>query len=225
MHPGQMPLRGDFRGKRFAIAQRFALEHHLGAVALGRRDLDQGGRGRHDDGGRDVQQTSVVGDGLRMITRRHGDHALGSRRGRQDRKVRQRAAFLERAGHLQVLVFDEDLRSGQGREPRRRQQRRAQNRAGNGAARLLDGRERDLHRLLLAWTRRPNAHASAIRTGNLGLFAEALDLDHLARGDPVLLPACRDNGFHRKKRPFLKGCTASAHKTTWAARKSSTARR
>src|SRR6266852_6325717 len=36
-----------------------------------------------------------------------------------------------------------------------------------------------------------------------GLLVEALDLDHLARGDPVLLPACRDDGFHRKIRPLL----------------------
>src|SRR5215472_1808092 len=61
--------------------------------------------------------------------------------------------------------------------------------------------------------------------GGAGLFAEPLDFDHLARGDPVLLAARRDNGFHSPQLPFLNWFAASAHQTTRATRKSSMARR
>src|SRR5215216_4020602 len=87
----------------------------------------------------------MIGDRLRMIARRHGDHAdLALGRGERG-ELGERATLLERIGHLQIFVFDENVRSGQLRELARRQHGRAQDGTDDRQARGLDVRKSKGH--------------------------------------------------------------------------------
>ncbi len=89
----------------------------------------------------------MIGHRLGVIAGRHGDHAAAALVGVERSELHAGAAFLERIGDLQILVFHEDLGAGERRQRRRRQQRRAQHMAGHGAPGRLDIGKRDLHRI------------------------------------------------------------------------------
>ena len=85
----------------------------------------------------------MIGDRLRMVAGRHGDHAALPLVGRKRGELDARAALLERVGDLQILVFDENLRAGERGQLRRRQHRRGQHVAGDDPPRRLDVGKRD----------------------------------------------------------------------------------
>ena len=71
-----------------------AVEDHFGAVILRGRHLDQRrGRG-HDDGAANPAPRGVIGDGLRVISRRGGDHAALRLFRAEQQNFIERAAFL-----------------------------------------------------------------------------------------------------------------------------------
>ena len=143
---GEAALPCDRLGPHLRLRNRFAVEHHLGAVGLCRLDLHERGRYRHHDRDRNAQPPGVVGDRLRMIAGRHRNDAAGALGWRERSELVEGAALLERIGDLEVLIFDEDLRAGQRRQFGRRQHRRTQDVARNDTPRRLDIRECDRHR-------------------------------------------------------------------------------
>ena len=58
----------------------------------------------------------VVGDALRVVAGRHGDHAALALLRRELQQLVQRAALLERGGELQVLELEPDLGPGDARQ-------------------------------------------------------------------------------------------------------------
>ena len=65
----------------------------------------------------------MVGDRLGVVARRHGDDAAPALVRREAVELRDRAALLEGAGRLHVLVLDEDRRAGELRQARGRNER------------------------------------------------------------------------------------------------------
>ena len=53
-----------------------AMEDHTGTEPLAGGDLDQGGRGRHDDRHRHAQEVALVGKAQRMVSGGGGDDTL-----------------------------------------------------------------------------------------------------------------------------------------------------
>ena len=113
MHLRKPALACQLFDARLRLADRFAVQHHLGAMRARRRHLHDGRGHRHDDGGRDVQPRRVIGDRLGMVAGRHGDDAARLLGCAERSELHQRAAVLERIGDLQVLVFDVDLGAGE----------------------------------------------------------------------------------------------------------------
>jgi hypothetical protein len=108
-----------------AFGQCFALQNDLGAKGLGRLDLHERRRDWHHDGGRNTEAARVIGDSLGMVAGRHRDDAAAPFVLAESGEFHERAAVLERIGHLQVLVLDENLGAGEARELRRSQHRGA----------------------------------------------------------------------------------------------------
>ncbi len=131
MHPGQAALARDPSRRAAAPRDGLAVEHDLGAVGPGRRDLHERRRHRHHHGRRNAERCGVIGDRLGVVAGRHRDHAARALGGRQRGKLGARAALLERVGDLQVLVFDQHLGAGQRRQLGRRQHRGAQHMPGD----------------------------------------------------------------------------------------------
>ena len=119
MDQGEPVLRDQPIRRRPGFGHRFAEENHLGAIALGVPDLVEGRMLRHDNRGRDAEPRRVIGHSLRVIARRDRDHASFSRGIVKRKKLQKRAALLEAARSLHVLVFDEDTRSRERRKLRR----------------------------------------------------------------------------------------------------------
>jgi len=147
MHPDEVLLLGDCLGAHLRLRHRLAVQHDGRAMRFGRLHLHERRRDRHDDGGGNTQAPGVIGHRLGVIAGRHGDHAAAALGRGERRKFYAGTPFLERIGHLQILVFDVNARSGERRELRRRQKRRAQHLAGHDAPGGLDIGKRDLHRV------------------------------------------------------------------------------
>ena len=145
MHPDELAFRCDRLGAHLRVRHRLAVQHHRCAIGFGRRDLHERRRHRHHDGRRNVQPLRMIGDRLRVIAGRHGNHAARAFGLAQRGQLGERAALLERVGDLQVLVFDPHLRAGERGELRRGQHRRAQHLAGDDAPRGLDVGQCDSH--------------------------------------------------------------------------------
>ena len=145
VNPGETALTCDRLGADLRVGDALAVEHDFGAMRLRRLDLHEWRRHRHHDGGRNPQARGMIGNGLGVVAGRHGDHAAGALDVPERGELVERAALLERVGDLKVLVFDEHLGAGQRGELRRRQHRRAQHLAGDGAARGLDVGDRHAH--------------------------------------------------------------------------------
>src|ERR1700677_2646673 len=58
----------------------------------------------------------MIGDALRMISSRRGNHALGSLFGGEREQLVQRAPFFESSGSLLVVELKEDLAVGKRRK-------------------------------------------------------------------------------------------------------------
>ena len=131
---------------RLAIGDCLAVDDHLRAEGAGGGDLHEGRWPRHDDGCRDAKPLGVPGDRLGVVAGGHGNDAAGAFVGRKRQQLDQRAAFLERGGRLQVLVFDPDVGAGEVGQARGGQERRAHHHAGNlscGGMDVGEGREAD----------------------------------------------------------------------------------
>jgi hypothetical protein len=75
-------------------------ENHFGAQFLALGDTSRAGVLRHHHLGADAEQFRRVGNGNRMITRTHGDHAVTSRRRIQRLGAIERTPQLEGPGAL-----------------------------------------------------------------------------------------------------------------------------
>ena len=109
------------------IGQCLAVQYDPGAMGPRVLRLHQRGAFRHDDGRRDAETLGVVGDRLGVVPRRHGNDAAGTFVRGKAFELRERAALLERARRLHVLVLDEDRRPGELRQARGRNERGSQN--------------------------------------------------------------------------------------------------
>ena len=87
MHPDQPALARLGLGARLRFADGLAIEQHLRAVRLGRRDLHERRRHRHHDGRRDAERCRVIGHRLGMVAGRHGDDAARALLGGQARRA------------------------------------------------------------------------------------------------------------------------------------------
>ena len=116
------------RGDRLGLGARFgqvgAVQHDRRAELAAVGHLDQRGELRHDDGHRNAEQRAVIGDALRVVAGRRGDHAALALRRRQLQQRVARAALLEAAGALQVVELAVDVRAGQLRQRDRLDARR-----------------------------------------------------------------------------------------------------
>jgi hypothetical protein len=82
-----------------------AVQHDVGPVAAGRRDLGQRGRLRHEHRGLDAERRGGEGDALGVIARAGHHHAPGPVLLGQPGQPGEPAAGLERPGALQVLAL------------------------------------------------------------------------------------------------------------------------
>ena len=103
-------------GGHLAVGQCLARKHDLGAMRPRALDLGRRRRLRHDDDRRDAELARVIGNRLRVVAGRHGDHPARPLGRGQIGHLVEGAAILERTGDLQVLEFDVDLRAGDLRE-------------------------------------------------------------------------------------------------------------
>ena len=76
----------------------------------------------------------VIGHGLRVISRRRGNHAAPAFFGGEQQNFVERAALLEGAGHLQIFELEEDRVAGQLRKRLRAHEGRKKNRAADALA-------------------------------------------------------------------------------------------
>ena len=127
---------------RFGFLEIVSGQHHLGAEGAGLADFHVRRRHRHDNGRRHAEGLGVPGETLRMIAGGGGDDAAGAFFFREQHQLVERAALLERAGVLQVLELQPDLRAGDERQFFRMDERRARNPAGDpfgGGANVIGG--------------------------------------------------------------------------------------
>ena len=106
---------GEFEGMFASLVIIHAVEDYISSVVLRGRDLHHGRRRRHDDGAADFAKCGVIGDRLRMISRRGADHAAVSFFRAEQQDFVERAAFLISAGHLKIFELEIDLLAGGGR--------------------------------------------------------------------------------------------------------------
>ena len=93
-----------------------AVQNDFGAVGASRRNFRQRSGKRHHDAGVDAVASGVVGDALRVIAGRGGDHAAGALFAAEREQFVQRAALLECSGALLVVEFQENGIVGQRRK-------------------------------------------------------------------------------------------------------------
>ena len=107
-------------GVRVAVA----VQHHLGAQAAHRLDLDLRRGLRHHDHGADAELARREGDALRVVAGADGDHAARALGLGQVRDAVVGAAQLEAEDRLQVLALEQDRAAQPARQARRRVERR-----------------------------------------------------------------------------------------------------
>jgi len=102
-------LAGELQSVLAGLIVIDAVEDYVAAITLRRRHFHQRSGGGHDDGAANAALRGVIGDSLRVISRRSADDAalLFFRAEQQD--FVERAAFLVRAGHLQIFELEIDL--------------------------------------------------------------------------------------------------------------------
>ena len=115
----------QFAGVGVGVVVALAKQHDVGPVALRAADLDERRAHGHHDGGFYAQTGRMGGDSLGVVASRGGDDATGSLTVGQGQQPVEGTAGLERTGELEVLKLEPDVATGQGREPRRTRQGRA----------------------------------------------------------------------------------------------------
>ena len=138
MDEDKAALLAQLPGDLARLGHRFPGQDHLGAESFGVADLYEGGVLGHDDQRGDAEPARMERDRLGVIAGGHGDDAappllLGERH-----QLDQRAAILERAGNLEIFVFDEDLGARELRQLGRWQGRRAHHLAADELGGLED---------------------------------------------------------------------------------------
>jgi hypothetical protein len=103
VNEGQAALRLEPACFGIGFVEHFAVKHDFGAVPFGLHHLDGRGGHRHDDGDRHAQPPPVIGQRLRMVAGRGGDHAAGAPPLLHQQQFVERAALLVGGGELQVL--------------------------------------------------------------------------------------------------------------------------
>ena len=105
-------LAGQLQGVFASFVVIHAVEDYVAAIILRGCHLDEGRGGGHDDGAANAALRGVIGDGLRVVSRRGANYAalLFLRAEQQD--FVERAAFLVSAGHLQIFELEVDLLAG-----------------------------------------------------------------------------------------------------------------
>ena len=130
--------RGELQGVFAGFVVIDAVEDYVAAIILRGRHLDEGRGGGHDDGAANAALRGVIGDGLRVVSRRGANHAalLFLRAEQQD--FVERAAFLVGAGHLQIFELEVDLLAGGGGELGGIRARREVDRTANAVGGFAD---------------------------------------------------------------------------------------
>jgi hypothetical protein len=95
MDEDQVALRSERARVLAGLEEVVAFEHYGGAVHLRVLDLRVRRTFRHDDRRRDAEPRSVVGHGLRMVARAHGDDPACALGLAERQELVQRAALLE----------------------------------------------------------------------------------------------------------------------------------
>ncbi len=72
---GETLLLGELDGVRLSLVEHVAVQHDLGAVALGALDLDERGGGGHDHDGAGAGVCGGIGHALRVVACARSDHA------------------------------------------------------------------------------------------------------------------------------------------------------
>jgi len=131
-------LGGEARADGFAVFALAIVEDDLAAVAFGRHALDSGRVRRHHDHPRDIEDSAGERDGLRMISGGKRHDAAPAFVGGELREGVVGAAKLEGAGALEILAFEEQLRTGLLVEAPGRHDGRAMGNACDPPCRSLD---------------------------------------------------------------------------------------
>ena len=120
-------------GERLCVQGRLGVrrtfEDDRRAELAGAADLDLRCGARHHDGRGDVEPSRVIGQALRVISGRRGDHAAGFLLVGQLQQRVERAALLERTGDLQLFELEADIDADGIGQPRRVAARRDRDRA------------------------------------------------------------------------------------------------
>ena len=95
MDQGQTAFFDQLRYQHLAFIQVASLENHLGTERAGARNLGKWGLCRHHDNGRYAHIHRVIGNGLGVVSRRHGDHAALALLGAEGLHRHESAARLE----------------------------------------------------------------------------------------------------------------------------------
>ena len=138
-HERRTQFDGDALRCGQGTGKAFAFEHDPRAVMFGIRGLGEGCVDRHHDGRRDAERSGVVGDALRVVAGRRGDHAALALFGAEPQQEVARAALFERRGELEVLEFQpHTTRAGELRERAGRRGGRRHDRIGDRGGSRLD---------------------------------------------------------------------------------------
>ena len=149
-------------------------ESDLAAVASSGRDLRLRRGFGHHDGHVHALGAPGVRDGLGGVPRAHGDDAGAAGRRREPRHRVDRAADLERAGPLEVLELQERLGTDPVPEGVARDQRCAQDVAGDRGAGALGVSEPDGHRMPLLASPSRRRGPARIRTWDQQIMSPPL---------------------------------------------------
>ncbi len=105
-------LLGELPGPGQGLGQRVPVQVHVGAVAAGGGQLGQRRPGRHEHGGLGVEQRRGQGHALRVVAGAGRDHPARPVVLAEPVDAGVGAPDLERAGALQVLALEVDVRAG-----------------------------------------------------------------------------------------------------------------
>ena len=96
MDQGQAALFDQLRDQTLAFVQVAPFENHFGTERAGARYLGEGSLCRHHDDSRYAHIPCVIGNGLGVVSRRHGDHAAFTFFGAKGLHCHECAARFER---------------------------------------------------------------------------------------------------------------------------------
>ena len=125
------------------LRQGLAHQHDMSPPSRGAGYLGSRREGRHNDGSCNSQQVRVPSHRLGMVASRHGNNTPRPLVLGQHSQPISRTTFLERAGNLEIVQLQHDIRAGQPRNRMAVQHRCPQYAPSNPLGRLLNVLERD----------------------------------------------------------------------------------